>query len=442
MLYFLLGILVVIGVQTILFVKYHKRRLKINIKHMMLSALFSIYSIFIIEFLHDRRIHMNYELLIVFLIFIPIGITMPLIYQRYKYFLFNIMYVVFIDIYILILQHSRMIKCNVLMIFFSVIGLFMGYFICICINRLFPKLRSSLILKKRRKKIIISSYEIEIITLCFVFLFSILATVQNVSGKNLNKKMKDTIHNLPDAENQVNDRYSHIYYADTDKYDRYDAYAAIHPEMTIEEIVWRVDANLDQDFYDEKYVKYADENTDSPLLLNKFSRVSDDFEPDELVTLEGDYIATPQTVAAYHKLTADMKDLGMKIYVCSSYRSVAYQDRLYRYYLKTDSVEEVDTYSSRPGYSEHHTGRAIDVSQVYNQLDAFEGSDEALWLYANAYRYGFIVRYKADQTDVTGYIFEPWHIVYVGEEISKTMHDENIETLEEYVVKYIDHQKP
>ena len=102
----------------------------------------------------------------------------------------------------------------------------------------------------------------------------------------------------------------------------------------------------------------------------------------------------------------------------------------------------MDTYSSRPGFSEHHTGRAIDVSQVYNKLEAFEGSDEALWLYANAYKYGFIVRYKDDQTDVTGYIFEPWHIVYVGEEISNTMHDEKIETLEEYVVKYVDHHKP
>ena len=49
------------------------------------------------------------------------------------------------------------------------------------------------------------------------------------------------------------------------------------------------------------------------------------------------------------------------------------------------------------------------------------------------------MRYKENQMDVTGYIFEPWHIVYVGKDISQTMHDENIETLEEYVVKYIDH---
>ena len=79
------------------------------------------------------------------------------------------------------------------------------------------------------------------------------------------------------------------------------------------------------------------------------------------------------------------------------------------------------------------------MSQVSGNLNVFEGSPEAKWVYENAYKYGFIVRYKENQMDVTGYIFEPWHIVYVGKDISQTMHDENIETLEEYVVKYIDH---
>ena len=48
----------------------------------------------------------------------------------------------------------------------------------------------------------------------------------------------------------------------------------------------------------------------------------------------------------------------------------------------------------------------------------------------------------SDEIDVTGYIFEPWHITYVGKEIAQTMHDEKITTLEEYVVKYVDHKKP
>ena len=90
----------------------------------------------------------------------------------------------------------------------------------------------------------------------------------------------------------------------------------------------------------------------------------------------------------------------------------------------------------------NNTGRALDISQVRGNLNAFEGSDEAVWVYENAYKYGFIVRYMDNEIDVTGYIFEPWHITYVGKEIAQTMHDEKITTLEEYVVKYVDHKKP
>ena len=60
----------------------------------------------------------------------------------------------------------------------------------------------------------------------------------------------------------------------------------------------------------------------------------------------------------------------------------------------------------------------------------------------NCYKYGFIVRYQQDIVPLTGYKYEPWHITYVGSEVSQAMHDLNIRCLEEYVVKYIDHQPP
>lgn len=436
MLYFLLGILSVIAVQSILFMKYYERGLKLNIKHMIFSVLFSVYIIYVVEYLHDKVIHMNYGLVIVALMFIPVGMFMPLIYQRFKYFLFNVIYVVILNGLIFIMQSSSTDKVNALMLLFSLIGDMAGFFVWKCFNRIFPQIRKSMILKKRKRKIMIGTYEIEVITLCFATLFCILSTAENISGEDLSQKLKDTITY---TQNEPVDRYADIYYADKDKYNRYDAYAKLHPEMTLEEIVWRVDANLDQEFYDENYLRYADEYTDEPLLINKFNRVSDDFEPYELAYIESDYQATPETVEAYTKLKTDLEQQGMKIYVVSAYRSVSYQRSLYNYYLRSDPKDVVDTYSSRPGYSEHHTGRAIDISQVYNNLNAFEGSDEAAWVYENAYKYGFIVRYKAEQMDVTGYIFEPWHIVYVGTEISMRMHDEGIETLEEYVVKYVQH---
>ena len=62
-----------------------------------------------------------------------------------------------------------------------------------------------------------------------------------------------------------------IYFAEEDNYDRYEAYAKIYPDMEAEEIVWRVNANLDQYFYDSEYVELEDKNTDDPLLINKFN---------------------------------------------------------------------------------------------------------------------------------------------------------------------------
>ena len=63
-----------------------------------------------------------------------------------------------------------------------------------------------------------------------------------------------------------------------------------------------------------------------------------------------------------------------------------------------------------------------------------------LWVNDNCYKYGFIVRYQQDIVPLTGYKYEPWHITYVGVEVSTAMHELGITCLEEYTVKYIDHQ--
>lgn len=432
MLYYVLGILTAAAIHLISFLKCYEHDVKVNRKHMTLSVLFSVYLVFVVEFLHTNVIGNGMELLILVGIFLPFGIIMPIIYQRFKYFLVNVLYVTGISIFILILQYIQLKKFNPLNIVFSLFGLLLGFGIGMCVNRTMPDLRNKLIIKKRKKQIRYLSYEAEIMAIGLMIIFISIAGIEKVSGKNFDEKIKGTV-----SSEKKPDKYASIFYANQDKYERYDRYAKLHSEMEPEEVVWRVNANLDQTFYDKDYVEYADTNTDEPLLINKYNRVSDDFKPKKLVKIEGDYVATPATAEAYKELKADLEKLDMKIYIVSSYRDVAYQNNLYNYYLKSDSKQEVDTYSARPGYSEHHTGRALDISQVYNNLDAFEGSDEARWVYENAYKYGFIVRYKEEQMDVTGYIFEPWHITYVGKEISMKMHDENIATLEEYVAKYM-----
>lgn len=443
MIYYILGILAIVIVHLVTFLKSYENEKKVNFLHIAVSGLVSLYMVYITKQMHDNIIGTGPELLKITAYFIPLGVFMPLIYRRFKSFMMEVAFSAFFMGVIFVLQIINCGDINATALLFAIFGMLLGYSLCIFINVCIPLLRESLIIKKRKKQSIYFSFEPEVFSVIMFALFFAVAGIEGISGQDIEKTIKDaTVNNIVKKDkDKVPGKYSGIYYADKDKVSRYDDYSTLHPDMSLEEVVWRVDANLDREFYDEEYVKIADEESASPLLINKFNRVSEYYKPKTLVKIEGQYLSTPATAEAYHDMTEKMKELGMTIYVVSSYRDIAYQKNLYNGYLRTDSKEEVDSYSSRPGFSEHHTGRALDISNVYNNLNVFEGSKEAEWIYEHCHEYGFIVRYKEGQTDVTGYIFEPWHIVYVGKDIAQTMHDEGIESLEEYVVKYIDHKK-
>lgn len=103
--------------------------------------------------------------------------------------------------------------------------------------------------------------------------------------------------------------------------------------------------------------------------------------------------------------------------IASAYRSFDHQKRLFD--RKVDELGETDalTWVSRPGYSEHHTGLAIDLS-VYNVRTGvtyhYDGEGIYAWINDNSYRYGFVVRYDVKKSDITGVSHEPWHFRYVG----------------------------
>jgi len=132
---------------------------------------------------------------------------------------------------------------------------------------------------------------------------------------------------------------------------------------------------------------------------------------------------------ALENMQADAKVLGLKLPLVSGYRSYATQENLYNKYVKKDGEEEASTYSAKPGHSEHQTGLAFDVGSVER---SFANTDEAKWLEENAHLYGFIIRYPKGKTDITGYIYEPWHIRYLGKENAKKVKESGL-TLEEYL---------
>jgi D-alanyl-D-alanine carboxypeptidase len=132
-------------------------------------------------------------------------------------------------------------------------------------------------------------------------------------------------------------------------------------------------------------------------------------------------------------LAASKADFQLRI--STAYRGYTYQKELYDGYVQSDGQAAADTYSARPGYSEHQTGLAVDIRTQSNQCSlnqCFGSLAEGKWLAANAYKYGFLLRYPKDKQSITGYKYEPWHFRYVGTGLSKELHKLHTETLEEF----------
>lgn len=136
----------------------------------------------------------------------------------------------------------------------------------------------------------------------------------------------------------------------------------------------------------------------------------------------------PEFNTAFAKMQAAAKQDGMSLSICSGYRSYSYQAQLYNNYVARDGKAKADTYSARPGHSEHQSGLAADINYAG---DWFNTTPEAKWLAENCYKYGFIIRYPKGKDDITGYKYEGWHIRYLGDELAGLVHDSGL-TLEEY----------
>lgn len=129
----------------------------------------------------------------------------------------------------------------------------------------------------------------------------------------------------------------------------------------------------------------------------------------------------------------DLKDgaaiEGHDIQLLSGYRSYTTQQNLYNNYVATYGQEEADTFSARPGTSEHQTGLAMDVGWID---DAYGDTASGKWLAENCHKYGFIIRYPKGKEGITGYKYEPWHIRYLGVDIATDVYRSGL-CLEEYL---------
>ena len=165
-----------------------------------------------------------------------------------------------------------------------------------------------------------------------------------------------------------------------------------------------------------------------------------DFAP-ELVTVstgneDGAEVVRPELDAALTALDAAMRAaIGEGTFVTSSYRSYDLQATYYRQAVARFGQQGADTTSARPGHSEHQTGLAIDLMSTSMQCrlaHCFGDTEAGRWIAAHAWEHGFVVRYPEGSDAVTGYAWEPWHLRYVGPEVSSAMHEQGIATLEEF----------
>lgn len=140
------------------------------------------------------------------------------------------------------------------------------------------------------------------------------------------------------------------------------------------------------------------------------------------------------TARALEALFAGAKTAGLNLQLASGYRSYNEQVSVYAGYVKTSGQTAADTYSARPGHSEHQTGLAADLEPTSRncELDqCFGDTPEGKWLALNTYKYGFVIRYQKTTQNLTGYEYEPWHVRYVGIDLAAQLNKTD-QTLEQF----------
>jgi len=178
---------------------------------------------------------------------------------------------------------------------------------------------------------------------------------------------------------------------------------------------------------------------DTPLtLVNKCFYLEEDFVPSNLIDIkqykidfiirENEDIKLKKDVLdEYQVMYDDASKKNINLVIFSGYRSYNKQSSLYY-----DTYKEDDSISARPGFSEHQTGYAVDISiRTVGLEEDFQDTNTYKWLLDNSYKYGFILRFPDEKTYLTGYQFEPWHFRYVGD-VASDIYYQNL-TLEEYI---------
>lgn len=185
------------------------------------------------------------------------------------------------------------------------------------------------------------------------------------------------------------------------------------------------------------------------VLVNRQKTVDASFVPENLVDIRASRAGRTERMVetaemALQALYIEMRANGYTdVSVTSGYRSYEKQDYLYRLYTENEMKEhpdwskeraqqEVDTYSAKPGTSEHQTGLCVDMHNLGSADQRFAQKAAYAWLKDNCYKFGFVIRFPEGKEEITGYSFEPWHYRFVGRYHASEMYRLDM-CLEEYL---------
>ena len=229
-----------------------------------------------------------------------------------------------------------------------------------------------------------------------------------------------------------------VSFAKLENLDRYVAYKEKENDDAETTVLY-----VNMDFDKEDYVDpLVIDDFDDYVLVNKHRQLSSKYVPDDLVTIDDEYVKADGAVEiernvakAFYDMAEAASKEGLELMVSSGYRSYEDQEEITNTYLELYGQNYVDNYVAKPGFSEHQTAMSLDIAS--KTVDTFVNSDEYVWMMDNAYKYGFILRYPKSKEDITGYKCEAWHYRYVGKKIAKYIKENNI-TYDEYYVMFLD----
>ena len=218
-----------------------------------------------------------------------------------------------------------------------------------------------------------------------------------------------------------------------DNLERYLTYS--NKNENIKDVISIVNVGADSDWYTNTKEANVDEGI--KMLVNKFHYLKNDYLPDDIVPISNWYAYDGHSIKkeVYDKYVSMWKaanEQGLRLLVNSSYRT--FEDQQNEYDMSNDD------YASRPGFSEHQTGLALDIVTDNIIGNEFENTDEFKWLQENAHLYGFILRYPKDKEYITGYNYESWHYRYVGKELATKVKESGL-TYDEYYAYYCEYKK-